>query len=65
MELEEHNNADDNFIENMINVLQAASNAHKTFKVSINEKKKEVDKIGSIETFTERPKARVYLTSAV
>lgn len=45
MELEEHNNADDNFTENMINVLQIAANAHKTFKVSINEKKKKLIKL--------------------
>lgn len=45
MELEEHNNADDSFNENMINVLQVAANAHKTFKVSINEKKRKLIKL--------------------
>jgi hypothetical protein len=45
MELEEHNNADDKFSENMINVLQLAANAHKTFLLSINEKKRKLIKL--------------------
>ena len=45
LELEDHNNADDNFTENMINVLQLAAHAHKTFKVSINEKKRKLIKL--------------------
>ncbi len=45
MELEEHNNADDNFTENMINVLNLAANAHKTFLLSINEKKRKLIKL--------------------
>lgn len=40
MELEEHNNADDNFTENMINVLQIAANTHKTFNSSKTDKKR-------------------------
>ena len=42
MELEEHNNADDNFTENMINVLQIAANAHKTFNLSKTDKKRKL-----------------------
>ena len=42
MELEEHNNADDKFSENMINVLQLAANAHKTFNLSKIDKKRKL-----------------------
>ncbi|HJK87809.1 MAG TPA: recombinase RecB, partial [Candidatus Megaira endosymbiont of Mesostigma viride] len=34
------NNADDNFNERMIDVLQIAANAHKVFLLSTNEKKR-------------------------
>ena len=39
-ELEVNNNADDNFNERMIDVLQIAANAHKVFLLSTNEKKR-------------------------
>ena len=42
MELEDHNNADDNFTENMINVLNLAANAHKTFNLSKIDKKRKL-----------------------
>jgi len=42
LELEDHNNADDNFTENMINVLNLAANAHKTFNLSKIGKKRQL-----------------------
>lgn len=40
MEIEEHNKGDDSFNQRMIDVLNLAANAHKTFLLSTNEKKK-------------------------
>jgi hypothetical protein len=38
--LEVNNNADDNFNERMIDVLQIAADAHKVFLLPVNEKKR-------------------------
>ena len=40
-ELEVNNNADDNFNERMLDVLQIAANAHKVFLLPVNEKKED------------------------
>ena len=45
MEVEEHNNADDNFTDRMIEVLQIAANARKILLLSINEKKRRLIKL--------------------
>ena len=45
LELKDHNSADDKFTESMINVLNLAANAHKTFLLSINEKKRKLIKL--------------------
>lgn len=40
-ELEVNNNADDNFNERMLDVLQIVANAHKVFLLPLNEKKED------------------------
>ena len=42
LELEDHNSADDKFTESMINVLNLAANAHKTFNLSKIDKKRQL-----------------------
>lgn len=54
-ELEVNNNADDNFNERVIDVLQIAANAHKVFLLSTNEKKKKINKFSLIDSKIERP----------
>ncbi|MCC8368590.1 MAG: recombinase family protein [Rickettsia endosymbiont of Oxypoda opaca] len=45
MEIEEHNKGDDSFNQRMIDVLNLAANAHKTFLGSTNEKKRQLIKL--------------------
>lgn len=45
MEIEEHNKGDDSFNQRMIDVIQIAANAHKTFLLSNNEKKSQLIKL--------------------
>lgn len=60
-ELEAHNNADDNFTERMIDVLNLAANAHQIFLQSTNEKKRKLINLVLSTVKCQRPKARVHL----